>query len=209
MLTRPNGLGLSKPLNLGWRWNNAQDKDDSRPMAGPQWWQLIMGSLGGLRGLYRWKYLEIFTLLNKLCIMILSRCGYMSNGLSGFYLPVSVCSSAKLQLQSTAGLCPLNCRKHNALTFQRSLKHLLACCQRPGSAGAWGTGQVALSKNCTFNKIFSILVKRCLRTWRPRSQVNIPENHISLVDANSHLPGEELGVLTGTFLSSFWTASSF
>lgn len=103
----------------------------------------------------------------------------------------------------------LNCRKHNALTFQQSLKHLLTCCRRPGSAGAWGTGQVALSKNCTFNKIFSILVKRCLRTWRPRSQVNIPENHISLVDANSHLPGEELGVLTGTFLSSFWTASSF
>lgn len=38
--------------------------------------------------------------------------------------------------------------------------------------------------------------------------MNIPENYISFVDEIHTYLGEELGVLTGTFLVTFWPASS-
>ena len=120
-LTRPNDLGLFKPLNLGWRWNNAVDEDGRWHIAGLQWWQLIMDLLWRLCDLCLWKYLEIYTLINKLPIIFISWCSYISNGLGVF---ICLCLSTHQPNASSSQLpavFSLNCRKHTTITFQLNL----------------------------------------------------------------------------------------
>lgn len=154
-----------------------------------------MGLLWRLYDFCLWKYLEIYTLVNRLRIIIISWCSCISHGLDVF---LCLCLSTYLPDSSSSQLPAVLSELFSKVAHIFWLAAEGLCWRYSEKLEGF------LSARTAFLTKVSTCLSRRLRIRRPRSQMNIPENYISFMDANSGSSGEELEIFTGTFLTTFW-----